>query len=643
MNDLLKTAPSLVVSLIVHAIVVVVMLMITFELSATGPDITLESIFTEDLPKEQMEQQLELETKPAETLNVISGGTPSTAVGAAAQVASTPVDVQKANVLNEATVDAPRVESMVLSDEVMAAELGEGEITGEVGAMVEGYGAAMGIITQELVRMMRQQKVTVVWLFDESGSLIDDRKEIRENYLRVYKELGIATEQDKELKRRGSEQLLTVVASYGQGVHVHTKRPTGNIEQVKAAIDDVPTDESGKENMSQAIAEIIRVTHQPRSGRKLAIIVVSDESGDDGLFVEEAITAATNAKAPVYMMGRESMFGYPYARQIWRDPVHNEAFWLQVRRGPETAFPECLQWDGMKPRWGGQSAGFGPYEQVRMAKETGGIFFVLPGNEANLVTRDENEKRKYDFLAIREYTPLLLSRREYIAQRNVSKFRSELWRVISTLNPTKNEILFGDEFNPQLNIRTEHYPLKLNEFKAEAAKQAIKANNAMNLVNTGIAILESVKPLRAKEASLRWRGGFDLAFAQLHIFRLRLFQFLLTVDQHANKMPKPKTPKANEWNFRRSRKQLVPDDAQFVRLKGFFNLKMEHSEYLAMVAGEEKKSMDLLNACIKDHPGTPWARRADSEKRDGFGFAVIDRLWDPKGVRSKIARNLPKL
>jgi len=201
MRDFLKNAPSLVVSLVVHVIVVLVMLMITFELSATSPDITLESIFTEDLPKEQMEQQLELDTDPAETLNVIAGGTPSTAVGAAAQPASAPVDVQKANVLNEATVDAPRVETMALTDEVMAAELGEGEITGEVGSMVEGYGAAMGIITQELIRMMRQEKVTVVWLFDESGSMVDDRKEIRENYMRVYDELGIASKHDENLRR----------------------------------------------------------------------------------------------------------------------------------------------------------------------------------------------------------------------------------------------------------------------------------------------------------------------------------------------------------------------------------------------------------------------------------------------------------
>lgn len=646
MQDFLKNAPSIVVSLLVHVAVLLTLMMIPLVIDAGSPDILLESIFSEDLPKEEIEQKLELDTKPAETLNVIAGGTPSTAIGAASQPASTPVDVQKAKVLNEATVDAPRVEAMQMSDEVMAAELGEGEITGEVGSMVEGYGAAMGIISQEIIRMMRQQKVTVIWLFDESGSLVDDRKEIRENYLRVYQELGIAAAQDKDL-RRGSELLLTVVASYGKEIHEHTPRPTADPELVMAAIDKVQEDPSGEENMCSSIGLIIKkYTRMAIQGkRKLAIIVVSDESGDDGDSVEEAILAAKSAKAPIYVMGRESMFGYPYARQRWtyEDKAKDikEDFWLRIRRGPETAFPECLQWNGLEARWDAQSAGFGPYEQVRMAKESGGIFFVLPGEEETLVGEGANDKRKYDFLALREYTPLLLSRREYFEQRATSQFRQTLWNVIARLNPSSNKVLF-ETHDPELNIRDEHYPLLPGPFQQEALKQVQKAVKAMMLVNEGLTLLDDVKPLRAQESSQRWRAGYDLAYAQLHIFRLRLYQFLLAMDVHANNMPAPKNPMSNEWNFwRNAGNNLVPDDEQFARLKTAFRLNMERSEYITMVAAEEKNAFELLDIVIKEHPGTPWARRAQDEKSSGFGFVVTDRLWDPKGVRSTI--KLPNL
>lgn len=640
----MKNLPGVLVSLVVHVVVIVVMMLIKFTIDTGAPDILLESIFTEELPKEQIEQKLELDTKPAESLNVIAGGTPSTSVGAAAQPASTPVDVQKAKVLNEATVDAPRVETMQLSDEVMAAELGEGEITGEVGAMVEGYGAAMGIITQEIIRMMRQQKVTVVWMFDESGSLTDDRKEIRDNYMRVYEELGVAAEQDKDL--RGSEQLLTVVASYGAKVTEHTPKPTADPELVKAAIDKVQEDPSGEENMCRSVALVIQKYKAMaiRGKRKLAVIIVSDESGDDGDYVEEAIVAARDAKAPIYVLGRESMFGYPYARQRWtfEDKSKNirEDFWIRIRRGPETAFPECLQWDGIHGRWDAQSAGFGPYEQVRMARETGGIFFVLPGDEASLVGRDANDKRKYDFLALREYTPLLLSRREYLQERQASEFRMKVWSVIERLNPDENKLLFAS-FDPELNMRREHFPLDLAKFREEAARQVAKAVKAMLLINEAIGILDSAKPARAKEASLRWRAAYDLAYAQLHIFRARLFQYLLAMDKHANEWPEPEKKNSNEWNFWQNRKTIVPDDAQYGRLQQAFGLKMSRDEYLQMVAEEEKKSTDLLKQVMNDHPGTPWARRAEREISDGFGFRVTDRLWDPHEVRNTI--KLPKL
>ncbi|MCP4782131.1 MAG: VWA domain-containing protein [Fuerstiella sp.] len=647
MHKIFKNAPSIVVSLVVHLVILLVLMLIPLAIQGGTSDILLESIFTEELPKEQMEHQLQLETEHVETLSMIAGGSPSTAVGAAAQPASTPVDVQKAKVLEEATVDAPRVETMQLSDEVMATELGEGEITGEVGAMVEGYGAAMGIITQELIRMMRQQKVTVVWMFDESGSLEDDRKEIKENYMRVYEELGIATRQDEDLRGR-SEQLLTVVGSYGKTIHEWTAKPTGNLELVKAAIEKVPVDESGEENMCRSIAAMIN-KYKPmaiRGKRKLAIIVVSDESGDDGDYVEQAVAAARAAKSPIYVMGRESMFGYPYARQRWtyEDKAREikENFWIKIRRGPETAYPECLQWDGIHGRWDAQSAGFGPYEQVRMARETGGIFFVLPGAEQNLVGRDANDKRKYDFLALREYTPLLMSRREYVAERSTSEFRQTLWNVIVRLNPTQNKLLF-ETHDASLNIRREHYPLEPLPFKEEAGRQVRRAANALLLVNEGLGLLENVMPMRARESAQRWRAGYDLAYAQLHIFRLRLYQFLLYMDSHANNMPKPANSNgiSNEWNFWRSRKTLIPNEQQFLGLKTAFNLNMERSEYLTMVTSEEKKAIDLLDAVIKEHPGTPWARRAETEKRDGFGFAIRDRLWDPKGVRSTI--KLPNL
>ena len=315
MKALTRTLPSIGFSLLFNLGFLLSLLFIQRTLPSLAKELQLESIFTEEIPQEEITRELDLETAPAETLNVIAGGTPSSSVGASSQAAAAPVNVQKAAVMKEVNIRPVMSELALPTDALIGEELGEGEIVGEVGSMVEGYGAAMGIITQEIVRMMRQEKVTVIWLFDESGSMVDDRKEIRENYIRVYEELGIASKQDKDLRKGGNDLLWTVVASYGRDIHEHTSRPTDDVELVKAAIDKVPIDQTGSENMCQSLASIIAKYKKTSKSRKLAVIVVSDESGDDGDYVEAAVQEARAAKAPVYFLGRESMFGFPYAQQ----------------------------------------------------------------------------------------------------------------------------------------------------------------------------------------------------------------------------------------------------------------------------------------------------------------------------------------
>ena len=636
MKSFFKTLPSLGVSLLFNVAVIAALYFVHRSLPVFAKEMLLESIFTEEMPQEEITREVELDTAPAETLNVIAGGTPSTAVGASAQAAAAPVNVQKAAVMKEVNIRPVTTDVGLPSDEMLGQELGEGEIVGEVGSMVEGYGAAMGIITQEIIRMMRQQKVTVVWLFDESGSMKDDRKEIRENYLRVLHELEVASTTDEELKK-GSEQLLTVVASYGQGIHEHTPRPTADLDMIKAAIDKVPVDESGQENMSQSIATIVNKYKQTaiRGKRKLAVIVVSDESGDDGDFVENAISESRAAKAPLYFLGRESMFGFPYAHQRWVDEPTGEEFWIRIRRGPETPYPECLQWNGLHSRWDTQSAGFGPFEQVR-------IFFVLPGDESTLVGEGANDRRKYDFLSMKEYQPNLISRPEYVRDRSTSEFRETIWSVIATLNPNSDKLLFQAS-DPELNIQTEHFPLPVEGFRTAAATQVVKAARAMQLIEQAIGLLEKVKPLRASEASQRWRAGYDLALAQLYIFRLRLYQFLLVMDQHANQMPAPKNPNSNEWNLWWNTQTIVPEEAQFSRLKAAFGMKQSRDEYLEMIKTEEAAAVARIKAVTVVHQGTPWARRAQTELDMGFGFVIGDRLWDPSGKRTEASKRVPNL
>ena len=636
---------AFMVSIIVHTILLVVLSLFTMPEEILSAAFVVDSVLEEERPEEEFIRE-EVETEQdATTLSTVTGGVVSQAVGAAS-VKPSQVKINNSRTLLDPVVSANASASNLPSEGELSMDLGEGQVTGDVGAVVDGYGTALSRMAEELVRLMRKDKVLVVWLFDESESMKDDQEEIRNRFHKVYADLGLAMEVDPELKKSKKSTtevpLLTVIASFGQSMQYHTKLPTNDLETIKAAIGQIPVDASGKEHMCMAIREAVK-KHRIGSGRqkrKLAIVVVSDESGDDGGFVDLAITEAKAAAAPVYILGRESVFGYPYARQRWKDPKYGLTHWLQINRGAESAFPECLQWDGLRNRYDAFNAGQGPYEMVRLARETGGIFFVLPGEEEDLAGPGANDRRKFSFLAMKEYRPLLLPRAVYVDQLRKHPFRKMVMDVVLRLNPTENKLLFTSH-DPQLNIREHHYPLGSPEFRKEAQTQVVRAARAMMLLNQVVPLLESVQSLRPQEASQRWRANYDLELAQLYAYRVRLFQYLLAMDKHANTAPKPVKANTNEWNVRRTKNMLIPDDAQFQRLKAAFNLKVDKDEYLAMLEVQRKKAIELFDYVAEQHPGTPWDRRAQYERDHGFGMEFVEGFWDPRYRNNDI--KLPNL
>ncbi|MBX3450731.1 MAG: VWA domain-containing protein [Planctomycetaceae bacterium] len=602
------------VSLGIHAAVLFALSLIVYNLNPDSMKMIVDSVFTEERPQEEFTQEIETDSEIAETMNVIAGGAISDTIAGANStgpvVAQQKIDAAES--LKEPEISVNASEITLPGVAMLSNDLGAGEVTGESGRVVEGYGAAMGQITQELVRLMREQKVLAVWLFDKSGeSMKDDVREIREKFHKVYEELGIAERQDAKLKLT-EEPILTSIWSFGQGFEEHTKQPTAKIPEIRAAIDQIGEDPSGKENICQTITAAVGKYTQmaQRSRRKLVIIVASDESGDDGNLVEETIDRCKKVDASVYVLGRYACFGYPYARLAWKDPKYGLTHWIQMNRGPETPFPECLQFDGLHERWDFDSSGFGPYEQVRMARETGGIFFLLPSTEDNLVGQGSLEDRKFELLDMKEYLPDLTSRQAYARSRDSSKFRAGMWAVINGLNPHQDA---------ELRMREHWYPADYTEFATEGARNFQMAVRAMGLLNESLKALNAIEPMRASEPSQRWRAHYDLMHAQVLAYRVRLFQFLLALDKHQKEKPMPKGMN-NRWNLVRVPEMLPLDDAQAKITKTDLN---ELNAQLEKAKGE-------FAEVVKNHPRTPWARRAAAEMRAGYGMKFVDTFRDPR-------------
>lgn len=611
-----SSVSAVVVSFVIHFLALGSLAFVVQQVKNMDALIPIETVFDEERVQEQFEQQIEKATEAAQTMTYVAGGSVSGAIGGSGAPAVSQRNIEQSESLQnpDVSVNVGPMDINGIAD--LGTDLGEGEVTGEVGAAVDGYGTALSRVTQEIVRHMRESKVLVVWLFDESDSMKDDQQEIKKQFHKVYEELGIVEKQDEKIRSaaaKDKEILQTVIYGYGAKLHELMKAPSSDLKEIRSAIDKIAIDESGLENTCMAVSSVVDKygANARRQKRKLLVVLVTDESGNDGQNIDATIDRVKRYETPVYIMGREAVFGYPYARLRWKDPKFGLDHWLQIDRGPETAMPEALQFDGLHARWDAFSSGFGPYEQVRMAKDSGGIFFVLPGEEENLVGQDAIDKRKFQFYDMKEYLPWLVSRREYVEDRKTSKFRETMWEVIAALNPHTDK---------ELNIQEHHYPFEKEEFQKAGQVSFTRGVRALSMLNEAAKRLEKIKPLRASEESTRWRANFDLMHAQVLGYRVRLFQALLALDQHAKNPQAPKNKMSNEWHLQRTPKMMAPD-AQVVKAT-----KIDMDE----LKKQEQTARDLLNQVVKDHPRTPWARRAEWELAYGFGFQIIEGFRDPR-------------
>jgi hypothetical protein len=570
----------------------------------------IEASVAPEKPQEEITQKLEKKIEPS--TNLAPANTPSSAASATVGVQgaiSQAVAAPKLNttVVNRPTsvrVDVGAVNVFTQSGSTFAAAVPEGTM-GDGLATAQGYGDAMDRITQEVLNMLAKGKVMVIWGMDQSESMQDDRDEIMARIDRVYTELGLSA-------AANGDALLTGVISYGAATLVHTPKATFKSEEIAAAFKAVPVDPTGAEMQAQVVLTAMS-TFAPQAQaqkRQIAMIIVSDESGDMNTNIaqtETAIQACQAAKCKVFVLGREAIFGYPYAHMRYLHPETKTTHWLRIDRGPETPQPEQLQINGFHRRYDAFPSGFGPYEQSRIARQTGGIFFMLPSPEVQLVGRRPDVA--YDADAMRPYLPDLSARVDYITDRDKSEFRKMIFQVISDLNPYQQ----GSR-GQRVEVRTDHFPIDRAEFARVANTEMKKAADLIKYLQEAQKALESVAAHRAREKSPRWRANYDLIYAQVISYQSRLQEYgwyLAEFIQNpkAIKNPFGEAKATNGWDIRTIQRLLKPEVTQVNR----------------------EKADALFRVIEKEYAGTPWAARAKEELGRGYGIELNEDFEDPRG------------
>jgi hypothetical protein len=487
---------------------------------------------------------------------------------------------------------------------------GGGMPVGDHARPTVGIGEALDQIAREILLLLERGPVTVVWLFDESISMKDDQQAIKDKFTRVGAELRKNLGDEKIAQ----QALLHAVVGFGEQVHFNLGKPTADLDEVATAINRLGVDPSGVENTCQAILAVVN-RYGPQGGkdrdRRVMIVLATDESGDDGVeYLEAARSAAVRARVPIYVIGRQSMFGKKSVVLPFKDELTGDMYYPTIDRGPESAEYECLQYDGLHGRWDEQPAGFAPFELGRLTRDTGGIYFLLP-NEENL--RAVRREKAYSSPMLKEYAPGAEGRAAYVQTILKSPLRRGLMDVIEN---TKG---FGFRHR---------YPVAPDALAQAITEEFPKVTLQLNAL---IALEKGVRNLaeaREHEPNRRWQAHYDLMLAQIVAYQIQAYEYRACLKEMMRKL---------QAGQLRPSKRPVPD--QLV-----VEWEINHApDYRAPKAETEKVRVEatrLLKLVIERHAGTPWADLAQDELDRGFGCRLDE--WHHNPRYDKRAALVPK-
>lgn len=618
---------SFVSSFIVHLLLVLVLGFMPWAMPPEENVVVLTSTATDEVEPELLKtpQEVYFSNQISDQIGANSVDGDMMALSMAPEVSEisdlpVPLDVEPSDISNIEINNAVKFATGLHYSENLV-------VKGAAGVGTTGAVGAVDRITHEILLSLEERKTLVIWLFDQSPSMIRQRSTVNERFDRIYKELGVLQAAEMEaFKKHDDKPLLTSVVAFGRSVQAMTKTPTDKLEEIKQAVDAIPADDSGDEMTFRAVVQSAKEYSKYRGSgkddRNVMIVVFTDEAGSDQtdpqFGVDAAVKICKRYQMPVYVVGVPAPFGTKETQVKWVDPdpkYDQTPRWGVVDQGPETLFPERLQlsFNGSKDEDDAIDSGFGPYALTRLCYETGGIYFTVhPNRDVNrAVSRNQVEpfsahiKHFFDSEHMRRYKPDYVSLEEYGRRVKANKSREALV-IAARLSHT------GALENPQTRFvkRDEAaFATALTEAQKDAAKLEPKLESLYTILKEGEAD-------REKELTPRWQAGFDLAVGRVLAAKVRTegYNAMLAAAKRGLKFQNPKN---NTW-------VLKPSDEITLG-----------SQYVKM--GEKAKM--YLERIVKDHPDTPWALLASKELAQPLCWKWTEEFTDLAPPPREVAGN----
>lgn len=521
-----------------------------------------------------------------------SGDTLSPSLAAAGAVGASPQvetskrlqeELVKVNLTPTATIGDIAADTLSKTVEVRG---GTENLAGDFGGKGTGGGTGgtagtIDRLTFEIMASLKERKTLVVWLFDESTSMKKRREAVAERFENIYKQLGLL---DVETK---NGVLKSAIVSFGKEFHFISKDATDDIDMlVKLVKENIPDDDSGKENVFTAVEKSVTKyrDYRTREHRNCLLVVVTDERGDDFDKLDQCIQVTSAAGFKVFCVGNAAPFGQEkgYVRWTYDDGFSEE---LPVDQGPETVAPEHVN----LPFWGvsgsdlvRMTAGLGPYALTRLCAETQGVY---------LIAEDTGRGVRFDPAVMRnylpDYRPIKFYTKDLQANRAKTVLVDAARKTLGENTPTP-EVIFRADTDAAL--RTE-----LNDAQKPLAVLDYKLNEIVTLLEQG-------EKERAKIKEPRWQAAYDTAYGRALAMRVRSFGYNMMLAQMKGN---PKTfdkKEDNTW-------ELVASDEISTGVQ---------------VKKMAAKAQEFLERVVNQHQGTPWAKLAERELSKPMGWS-----WKP--------------
>ncbi len=478
-------------------------------------------------------------------------------------------------------------------------------VQGAAGIGTTGAEGAIDRITQEIIDSLEDRKTLVVWIFDRSVSLSAQRASIVRRLDRIYEQLGvIEASGDPRFARHHEKPLLSAVVGFGQEVSFHLKKPTDQVSQIKAAVEGIQADDSGKEFVFNAVhmaAERYKSYAVSAERRNVMLVVFTDEAGDDAVpMIDRTVAICQRFSMPVYVVGVPAPFGRREVEVKWVDPdpkFDQTPQWTPVTHGPETMYAERikLSFSGVTSREEPLDSGFGPFALTRLAVDTGGIYFsVHPNRNPDRPVRKSETahlsayiRHFFDADKMRRYRPDYVSVQEFERTLQKNKAKMSLVRAarMSWTAPMVAPLLrFPKRSDAELAN-------SLTTAQQQAAK--LLEGTLVQIYNE----LQKGEKDRPDIVQPRWKAGYDLAMGRTLAVKVRTlgYNHMLAAAKRGMKF---KEERNDTW-------VLAPSDKV---LTG------------SAIEKDAERARMYLKRVVEDHRDTPWALLAARELEDPLGW-----------------------